>query len=60
LVEEVYEGSLADFWSIWVESAELLQSAIAELLEGVGLRFESEGILTIVDFSRLEGFGRSQ
>ncbi|MDU0808616.1 M61 family metallopeptidase [Aquirufa regiilacus] len=60
LVEEVYEGSLADFWSIWVESAEPLQSAIAELLEGVGLRFESEGILTIVDFSRLEGFGRSQ
>ena len=60
LVEEVYEGSLADFWTIWVESAEPLQSAITELLEGVGLKFETEGSLFIEDFSLLEGFGMAQ
>jgi predicted metalloprotease with PDZ domain len=60
VVEEVYEGSLADFWSIWVESADPLQEAIAELLEYVGLRFEPAGSLSIADVSLLERFGRAQ
>ncbi len=60
VVEEVYEGSLADFWSIWVESAEPLQAAIAELLEDVGLRFEPVGSLSITDIKLLEGFGSAQ
>jgi hypothetical protein len=57
LVEEVYEGSLADFWSVWVESSDPLQGLMTELLEDVGLRFESEGSLTIEDFKHLEHFG---
>ncbi len=60
LVEEVYEESLSEFWTRWVESSEPLQGEIAALLESVGLYFESEGILTISDLNRLEVFGIAQ
>jgi predicted metalloprotease with PDZ domain len=39
LVEEVYEGSLANFWQKWVESAQPLEDDIADLLRFVGLHF---------------------
>ena len=39
LVEEVYEGSLVDFWQKWVESAQPLEDDIADLLRFVGLHF---------------------
>jgi predicted metalloprotease with PDZ domain len=39
LVQEVYEGSLADFWHKRVESAHPLEDDIAELLRFVGLHF---------------------
>jgi predicted metalloprotease with PDZ domain len=60
LVEEVYEESLSEFWTRWVESSECLEGEIAALLESVGLRFESEGVLTISDSHRLEAFGIAQ
>ncbi|WP_459465840.1 M61 family metallopeptidase [Aquirufa sp. OSTEICH-129A] len=41
LVEEVYEGSLTQFWKVWVEGNEPLEEPLNELLEFVGLRLHS-------------------
>jgi predicted metalloprotease with PDZ domain len=60
LVEEVYEESLSEFWSRWVESSHPLESDIAMLLESVGLQFESAGVLKIIALNRLEVFGVAQ
>lgn len=40
IVEEVYEGSLTDFWRIWVEGNEPLEEPLNELFEFVGLKME--------------------
>ncbi|RXK48887.1 M61 family metallopeptidase [Aquirufa rosea] len=40
VVEEVYEGSLKEFWEIWVEGNEPLELPLNELLEFVGLQIE--------------------
>ncbi len=56
LVEEVYEGSLADIWTVWVESADPLNDAIEALLKDVGLKFEAQGSVKIVDMRKLDAF----
>ncbi len=56
LVEEVYEESLAEFWRVWVESADPLEMEIAGLLEWVGLRYTSMGSIEMVDEKALLPF----
>lgn len=59
LVEEVYEGSLEEFWQKWVESAEPLEGDIRALLAFVGLDYTGNGLLVCANEQRLEVFSHT-
>jgi predicted metalloprotease with PDZ domain len=59
LVEEVYEGSLEEFWLKWVESAEPLVGDIRALLAFVGLDYTGDSLLPCVEQSRLDAFSHA-